>query len=665
MAEQRLSIASVVSRDLLECSLGTCIEDAAKKMRDAKCSSIIVTISGKPVGIWTENDVLSLDFNNPQWLKTPISEVMTSPLKTIPHNTPLEEVSAHFIEEKVRHFLVTNDDHQPVGIISETDIVLRYDANHFLQEREVHTVMDHEFSRISGDSRLSDVVQKMHDSLSDAIVVEATEDSGLGIITERDIVHQVANRVTSNTACKVATIPLITVSFDTPLVTAREMMKNEDIRHLGVTNKGGELFGLLSFSEILKGIQFEYIHWLEDALEKRTRELKKSHDELELRIKERTKELQASQDQLRKLSQSVEQSPNIVFITNLEGEIEYVNPRFQEITGYTALEAIGKKPDILNSGATPLKVYKKLWETIKEGKVWRGQIKNRHKDGSNYWVFGTISPVRGTDGEISHFVAMHNDITKIKETEHAMKEALDLAEIANRAKSEILTNMSHELRTPLNAIIGFSDTLRQEIYGRLESDKQKEYINDIHNSGILLLELINDILDVSSIESNKVELHEESLHLAKVVEASVRLMKHHVEKAQTNLVVVIDNDIPMLYADERRVKQILINLLSNAVKFTPQNGNVSLEATLDDNGMIVITVKDTGIGMNETELAKAMTQFGQVDSGLSRKYEGTGLGLPLTLGFVSLHNATLDIVSEKGIGTTATVRFPKERTVAS
>lgn len=246
-----------------------------------------------------------------------------------------------------------------------------------------------------------------------------------------------------------------------------------------------------------------------------------------------------------------------------------------------------------------------------------------------------------------------------------IQESKEQAEAASRAKSELLANMSHELRTPLNAIIGFSNSIKEETFGPIGNEKYREYVSDIARSGQHLLALINDVLDTSAIEANKLELCEDDLDINAIVEVPLRLIKERAEAGNIRLTTRIDENLPMLHADERRLKQILLNLLSNAVKFTPPNGRVSLTVSLDDRGAFVFTVADTGVGMNKRELAMAVTKFGQVDSGLDRKHEGTGLGLPLTRGLVELHGGRMDIESEKGKGTTITLRFPLERTVVT
>ena len=230
------------------------------------------------------------------------------------------------------------------------------------------------------------------------------------------------------------------------------------------------------------------------------------------------------------------------------------------------------------------------------------------------------------------------------------------AEAANRSKSEFLANMSHELRTPLNAIIGFSEIMGSGLFGELGSPKYKEYASDIHASGTHLLELINDILDMSKIEAGRMTLEAQPLDLSEVVEESLRLVSGRAEVAK----VTIENELPALptvQADKRAVKQVLLNLLSNAVKFTPAGGSIHLKGSSTD-GIVTIAVEDTGIGIPASALPKIGRPFEQVESQHSKKHKGTGLGLALSRSLVELHGGTLTIESTEGVGTTVNFTLP-------
>ena len=256
-----------------------------------------------------------------------------------------------------------------------------------------------------------------------------------------------------------------------------------------------------------------------------------------------------------------------------------------------------------------------------------------------------------------------SDVTGRKKAEIALMRARDEAEVASRAKSAFLANMSHELRTPLNAIIGFSEIIESEFMGPLGEPRYLEYVSDIHRSANHLLEIINNILDISKIEAGRLELHEESIDVVKLLDSSINLIRERAQRHGVTLAVDTDNALPLLLADATKLRQILINLLSNAVKFTPEGGQVSISAQLTEDNETVFTIADTGIGMSEHELETAMEPFGQVDSDLARRFEGTGLGLPLTKALVELHGGALQISSRPGEGTRAEVVFPADRSV--
>ncbi len=259
------------------------------------------------------------------------------------------------------------------------------------------------------------------------------------------------------------------------------------------------------------------------------------------------------------------------------------------------------------------------------------------------------------------FVATYVDITDRKSVEADLRRAKEEAEMASRTKTEFLANMSHELRTPLNAIIGFAEILQGQVFGALGDARYGEYAADIRDSGQHLLNLINDLLDISKVEFGKVELNEDTVDIAVIAESSRRLMRDRAEEAGVELAVEIPRDMPYLLCDARRMKQILLNLLSNAVKFTPSGGRVALRVASHDDGEVSIAVADSGIGIAPEDIGTAMRPFGQIDSHLSRKYEGSGLGLPLTKSMIEMHGGRLTIESEVGIGTVATAWLPAMR----
>ncbi len=297
----------------------------------------------------------------------------------------------------------------------------------------------------------------------------------------------------------------------------------------------------------------------------------------------------------------------------------------------------------------------------REATARSGQPMQRRRQGaSGRWI--EVRGVPTTDGgwlgsyrDISEEVARERELADAYERLCSAKED---AERASRTKSEFLANMSHELRTPLNAVIGFFDMIRG---GMVESEeKTRSYASDIYNSGQYLLRLINDILEVSRIEAGKLVLQEEAVDLAAAVDAGLRMIESEAAHAGVVIHRVPGEPLPRLLVDRRRVSQILLNLLSNAVKFTPEGGTVRVILWCR-GGAIGVDIADTGIGIAADDIPRVLEPFGQIDSHLSRKYTGTGLGLPLSVRLMQLHGGRLDIDSTLGAGTTVTITFPADR----
>lgn len=269
-------------------------------------------------------------------------------------------------------------------------------------------------------------------------------------------------------------------------------------------------------------------------------------------------------------------------------------------------------------------------------------------------------PIFDENGKFAGYRGTARDITMQRDAESIQSMARQDAELASRSKSEFLANMSHELRTPLNAIIGFSDTLVQQVFGPMSNAKQIEYVEHIRDSGQHLLNLINDVLDVSAIEFGKLDLQQEPVDLKAVAEAAVMMLKTRANEDKIHLVNLLEFDVPVILADETRLKQVFVNLLSNAVKFSEAGGVVTIGMENDITDNLTIFVRDTGIGMNSVDLAQALETFGRVQSSDSAHREGTGLGLPLTQALVEAHGGDLNIDSSPGAGTVVRLIFPAD-----
>lgn len=514
---------------------------------------------------------------------------------------------------------------------------------------------------------------------------------------------------------------------------------------------------------------------------------------------------QQMNEKFQQFYRAVEQSANSIVITDKQGNIEYVNPKFTQLTGYNLEETLGQNPRILKSGKTPSFTYQQLWKTINNGQEWRGEFYNKKKNGNFYWEFAAISPLRNSVGIITHFLGIKEDITERKQVEEALRKEkdkirtyLDIAEVifvtidadqrislinqkgceilgyseaeiigknwfdhfiqkpdketikaiftkimqgqlaeleyvensivtqqgeeriiawhntiltdeegkitgtlssgqditqrkqveqallqeqallarrveertaelsranselarASRLKDEFLANMSHELRTPLNAILAFSGTLQEQLLDSL-TKKQINYLQNIEKSGQHLLNLINDILDLSKIEAGKMDLIIEPIFVKEVCQSSLNFVKQLASKKHLKIVLDLESTIVDFYGDNLRLKQILVNLLSNAIKFTPDGGKLGLMVVSEPKKEVVLfTVWDTGIGIAEADMTKLFQSFVQIDSGLSRRYEGTGLGLALVRRLTEMHGGSISVASEVDKGSHFTVSLP-------
>ena len=298
-----------------------------------------------------------------------------------------------------------------------------------------------------------------------------------------------------------------------------------------------------------------------------------------------------------------------------------------------------------------------------------GQVENfeseiyRHKTRERIWISENARLVRDRAGRTLFYEGTVRDITELKQAGEELDIARKEAEAANSAKSHLLANVSHELRTPLNAILGFSEILAGEMLGPL-GERYRDYAKDIHDSGLHLLSIIDDLLDLSKIEAGRLNLSEDIVDVVELFDTVSRFVRERASSAGLTMSIDLPADMPALKANRRAMRQVLLNLLSNSVKFTPAGGHIALEAIREPCGGIGFRVRDNGIGIAAGDIHRAMEPFGLINSSLSRRHTGTGLGLPITRALVELHRGRFELTSEPGVGTTATVYLPADRVAA-
>ncbi|MEW6133232.1 MAG: PAS domain S-box protein [Pseudomonadota bacterium] len=390
-------------------------------------------------------------------------------------------------------------------------------------------------------------------------------------------------------------------------------------------------------------------------------------------------ERKRAQEQLGKLSLAVEQSPESIVITNLDAEIEYVNEAFLHTTGYSREEVIGRNPRILQSGKTPRATYDALWSALTHGKPWKGEFINRRKDGSEYYEFALIAPMRQPDGEITHYVAVKEDITEkkrigqeldrhrhqleqlVKERTEQLAVALEKAESASRAKAAFLANMSHEIRTPMNAILGMTHLLRNSPL----TPKQQEQLARVEASGRHLLNLINDILDLSKVEAGQLKIEAVPVSLPGILANIASMLGEQARAKGIDIRIEAERLPATLLGDPTRITQALLNLANNAVKFT-QKGHVILRAGVvsrdEGSALVRFEVEDTGIGIPAEAQKRLFHAFEQADTSTARNFGGTGLGLAITRHLAELMGGEAGAESTEGVGSrfwfSARLAFP-------
>ncbi len=350
---------------------------------------------------------------------------------------------------------------------------------------------------------------------------------------------------------------------------------------------------------------------------------------------------------LRMLSEAVRQSPEAIIITDLEGRIEYVNEAFVSNTGFSREETLGRNASMLSSGDTEHGTYAAMWETLKRGEVWKGEFHNRRKDGSVFIESAVLAPIRQTDGTVTHYVGVKEDITEkrrlaeeldkhrnhletlVVERTAQLAEAQHQAETANVAKSTFLANMSHEIRTPMNAIVGLTHLLRSAD----PTPRQLDRLEKIEAAAAHLLELIKNILDLSKIDAGKMEIEYTDFTLDSVISPVRSMIIDEAREKRLGVVVDLGNTPVWLYGDATRLRQALLNFAANAVKFT-ERGQIILRTRLieaDERGLLIrFEVEDTGIGIDPEKVKSLFQPFEQADPSITRKFGGSGLGLAIT-----------------------------------
>ena len=380
-------------------------------------------------------------------------------------------------------------------------------------------------------------------------------------------------------------------------------------------------------------------------------------------VEERRRAERALSEAEKKYRAIVENAASGIYQVTPEGQYLSANPSLAKILGYDRpedlLRGVVNVTEEVYVDPVQRERFLKDITTSKSPKTIELEIKKNGGDVS--WVQENIRPVYDDEDNLIFFEGSMEDINQRKNAEIALMDAKVESDLSNRSKSEFLANMSHELSTPLNSIIGFSEIIKTQAFGEILEKKYVEYADSIFGSGNQLLKVINEILDVSRIDAGDRTLNEGHINVSELVSSALVLLSDKIETSDMQVHNRVIDPSLGLVGEAQSVKQILINLLSNAVKFSDGGGVITLDSEVDARGRLRLSVTDTGIGLSEDEIEKALSPFGQIDTDLNRDKSGTGLGLTLVKSLMRLHGGELDIVSQKGVGTTATLIFPEQR----
>ncbi|OXI70506.1 diguanylate cyclase [Burkholderia sp. AU31280] len=468
-------IARLVARQILSCAPATPVREAARRMFAERCSSIVVMKEEQVVGIWTEHDALSAG-DNPGELDRPVSEVMIHPVMTLEADTPLGEAAMKFKQSGVRHFVVVRDG-AAIGVLTQTDVVVNQGPEFFLHLKPIESIRVHPPVVVPEQAGLHDVIAQMRAQRLDAILV-GYDDGEHGILTERDIVRLLADGGAQGAVGAHASKPLQMLTARQSLYAAQRFMTEHNMRHVGIRDDDGRLTGLLCFADVLQSIEHEYANELRSAL------------------RERDEALGLARFNLRMADRVFESALEGIMVTDRRARIERVNQAFTRLTGYSEDEVIGRNPGLLSSGRQTPDFYKQLWHSLTTDGHWQGEIWNRRKTGELFLEYLTITSIRDSNGEISHYAAIFSDITQRRQAEERL---------GYLATHDVLTNLANRMLFEERLAHAISHAKR---FGRkvavmyLDLDRFK-LINDTlgHNAGDEVLKMVAERI-VANVRAN-------------------------------------------------------------------------------------------------------------------------------------------------------------------
>jgi len=602
---------------MLTCSPDTSLHDVVSKMQVAKYSSIVILEENCPIGIWTEADALKLNLTEPAVLSHPISDYMSTPVATVKHNESLADIAIRFKQENFRHLIVVDNDGSSLGIVTQSDVVAKQTTESFLYLRTVKEIISQDLLLFPSDMDFQKVITAMRESQQDACAISFPKHE-YGILTERDVVKVLAAKKHIYTLEEVIEPGLITIDAEQTLIAARDLLLECNIRHLGITNDAAELIAIISFNDILKSIQLDYVYQLEEALKQRDEALK-----------------HAKKDLL--LAHSVlESATEGVMVVDVQGKIEMVNPAFSNVTGYRSDEVLGKRPNILKSGRHDKDFYRNMWRQLNGNHYWQGEIWNRKKSGELYPEWLTITAIVDNHKTVQGYAGIFTDISERKKVEERIK---------NLAYYDILTGLPNRRLFADRLSIAISNAKRHG-----------------HKLGLMFLDLdlfkrINDSLGHSAGDTI---LQKVSARLSECVREGDTLARLGGDEF-TIVLAELDESMEATWVAQRIIKamkkpivvagQELFITFSIGISFFPEDG-IDAESLIKHADTAMYRIKDlgrNGFELYSTSMSHRSLERLAMESSLHQAIKNNELFLT--------YQAKLDLETRKMVGVEALIRW--------
>lgn len=397
------TLGEIATQNILCCPPDTSVREAARLISSNNTSSILILADQKPLGIWTESDALSLDLNDPNIFNIKMAEVMHSPVISLTEWQPITEAVALMRDKAIRHLIVVDAKGNAAGMVTQSDIMYSHGIEAFLTVKNVKAVAYRKPHIIHDNLPVAQVFEQMRKEHADLFIIHI-ENQGVFSFTEHDALELVANGHIDTMIGNIELKKLVTININTSLLVARQLMDIKRIKHLAVIDEQGDIIKTLSLSDILAELELSYMHLMEEIIEQNSRMGSSNEENAQL------------------FTQAIEQTAGMIIITDQYGDIEYVNEAFTKISGYQLDEVKGSNPRFLKAERIPKSAFRSLWDTIKEGNTWKGELCNKKKSGEPYWVLCSVSPMFNENKEIQHYIAVEEDITERKKVELRLRE---------------------------------------------------------------------------------------------------------------------------------------------------------------------------------------------------------------------------------------------------